>query len=182
MHCAQCFPTQVTHRHAGTTAHLQPEGLGPCAVTIQCRTTLFPYCRSRLRATTPSPPGFFLKLAEVFAEALATDTWRLPTLADCLQAAAALAMPSPALAEEVTLAAELAPGVAGSRACLAGEAHGAPALLANVSDAIVADLGRDAAPAAAMGAGAKAPAQRKAAAKGKALAAAPDRKRMRVRS
>lgn len=118
------FP-QVTHHRAASAEVLQPAGLGPCCVTVQCRTTLFPHNRARLRNTTPNPAGFFTMLAEVFAESLATDTWVLPDWQHCLAAAAALALPAAAVpqAEAVPEAPAVAdPGPATPKAAAVEEA------------------------------------------------------------
>ena len=58
--------------------------LGKCSVTVMLRTALFPFHRSRVRNTTPSPVEFFQGLSKVFVKDLAGAGWVLPTLAQCL--------------------------------------------------------------------------------------------------
>jgi hypothetical protein len=53
--------------------------LGDCSVTVMMRTALFPFSRSRLRNTTPSPADVFQSLVLSFREALASERFVLPT-------------------------------------------------------------------------------------------------------
>ena len=48
------------------------------AVSVQCRTALFPYYRARNRETTPNPVAVFRALAWAFTAALETLPWHLP--------------------------------------------------------------------------------------------------------
>jgi hypothetical protein len=74
---------EVHHQEGLIDEMLEIDGLGPCSVAVMLRTGLFPHCRSRQRNTTPSPPWFFVCLAESFRQALANKKWRLPSLKQC---------------------------------------------------------------------------------------------------
>lgn len=150
------------HRHAGSEQHLRPEGLGPCAMTVQCRTTLFGANRARNRNTTPSPQAFFHMLAAVVSDALATDSWSLPSMTAVMRAAAALGVP------------EHVPPPARASAANAGSASsaGAPGPAEAAAEAVSASRGLDASEAAAACKAEAAPSGGRAAAKGKAKAAA----------
>ena len=176
------------HRPAGSEAHLQPEGFGPCAVTVQCRTTLFGANRARLRNTTPSPPAFFQMLAAAFAEALATDAWSLPSMAEVLRSAAALGVPEPVHppASSAVAAAASAAAVVPA-AAVPAEAVMAAAVPAEavVPEAIVPAAAAVASSSAAAAAASKAvvaPAGGRAAAKGKAKAKAKAKPALRLRT
>ena len=77
---------QVLHKYSRPDELLDLPGLGPCSVTVMCRTSLFPYNRSRIRGTTPSPKQFFETLTASFQDSLLRQMFRLPTLGDCTKA------------------------------------------------------------------------------------------------
>ena len=90
---------QVHHRQSGTPLwqdprpegeRPQPEsgGSGLYAVTVQARTGMFPHCRSHLRDTTPAPWDGFEAIVTNIREGLARMPFRLPTMAEVLQAEA----------------------------------------------------------------------------------------------
>ena len=165
---------------------MQLEGLGPCAVTVQCRTTLFGANRARLRNTTPSPPAFFQMLAAAFAEALATDAWSLPSMAEVLRAAAALGVPEPVHppASSAVAAAASAAAVVPA-AAVPAEAVMAAAVPAEavVPEAIVPAAAAVASSSAAAASKAVvAPAAGRPAAKGKAKAKAKAKPALRLRT
>ena len=77
-------PIHQVHHQPGVISDALPiEGFGPCSVTVQMRTALFPACQSRLRDTTPAPRAFFELLAEAFRQGLAQGGWQLPSLREC---------------------------------------------------------------------------------------------------
>jgi len=77
-------PVHQVHHVPGAVGDSLPiDGLGPCSVTVQTRTALFPACQSRLRKTSPAPRAFFQCLAEAFRQGLARGDWQLPSLREC---------------------------------------------------------------------------------------------------
>jgi hypothetical protein len=84
--------SQVVHRECEAAGLWSPTPeLSGLSVTVMVRTSLFPYCRSRLRNTTPSPEELFLTLAAKLREGLCGVQWVLPSLeevqAACVDAA-----------------------------------------------------------------------------------------------
>ena len=71
---------QVTHQPSHEDELLD----GRFSVAIMLRTTLFPFCRSRVRGTTPHSPAFFFGMAEIVAESVGNRRWILPSLEACL--------------------------------------------------------------------------------------------------
>jgi hypothetical protein len=76
---------------AGEVHHEEPhrgEGLmwkqQNLSVAIMLRTSLFPYNRSRLRNTTPSPIPVFESLALSFRQALEAESFVLPSYAQVM--------------------------------------------------------------------------------------------------
>jgi len=73
---------RVHHRACGGHELLAAGGR-QVAVTLQCRTSLFPQRFSRQRDGNPQPPELFDMFARRWRLALAHATLRLPTLAEC---------------------------------------------------------------------------------------------------
>ena len=90
---------QVQHRKSGTPLWQDPRpegerpqpksgGSGLYAVTVQARTGFFPHCRSHTRDTTPAPWDGFEAIVTNIREGLERMPFRLPTMAEVLQAEA----------------------------------------------------------------------------------------------
>ena len=77
---------QVSHQRAEPAELWVDPVVGPVAVAVMFRTALFPWDRSRLRNTTPSPVAFFRALSESFRGSLAAEGFSLPSFAECLAA------------------------------------------------------------------------------------------------
>jgi hypothetical protein len=75
---------QAYHKPTEDFEYINLPGLGLCSMSVMLRTSLFPYARSRLRNTTPSPPELFYGLAGVFCDSFSRHTLCLPSLSDCM--------------------------------------------------------------------------------------------------
>ena len=59
------------------------ETLDGHSISINLRCCLFPHSRSRSKNTTPSPQVMFRGMVTSFKDALCSEQWRLPSLAEC---------------------------------------------------------------------------------------------------
>jgi hypothetical protein len=113
---------QVLHRAADPAELLWDRRLGDLSVSVMMRCALFGHNRARLRGTTPSPIPFFHILAEVFSSEMASASWRLPSMDECLraygrpQAQAPAAVAAPVVARRRLQGKQLAPAPKRGRA------------------------------------------------------------------
>ena len=94
VHHRQCREFELLPDTRGGDADKPKSGGDAFAITVQARTSLFPYNRARQRDTTPNPWCVFEILARELCEGLSRHTFRLPTMAEILAAASASTLAS----------------------------------------------------------------------------------------
>ena len=87
---------QVFHQPCPDDELIDATGFGPTSCTLMCRTALFPHDRSRRMNGFVHTPELFTVLQQAFAAGLRQNDFRLPTLAECLEAEGQLHLTLPA--------------------------------------------------------------------------------------
>ena len=86
---------QVIHRECPTEELVQATPFGRTSCTVMCRTSLFPAWGSRLMNGYVHTPELFKVFQGCFRRSLRQDSFRLPTLAECMDAEARLHLTLP---------------------------------------------------------------------------------------
>ena len=77
---------QVFHQPCPDDELIDATGFGPTSCTLMCRTALFPYTQSRRMNGWVHTPELFAVMQQAFTAGLRQNAFRLPTLAECIEA------------------------------------------------------------------------------------------------
>ena len=77
---------QVFHQPCPDDELIDATGFGPTSCTLMCRTALFPHTQSRRMNGWVHTPELFAVMQQAFTAGLRQNAFRLPTLAECIEA------------------------------------------------------------------------------------------------